>query len=358
MINIAVMGYGTIGAGVAEVLLNNENIISKNAGDKIIIKKILDIKDIKDNNAHLQTKNFDDILNDPDINVVVESIGGTKHSYEFTKKLLQAGKNVVTPNKELVSVHGTELLEIAKNNNVRYMFEASVGGGIPVITPMIDSFAANEITEIHGILNGTTNYILTEMKNGISFDNALQKAQANGYAEANPADDIDGHDACRKICILAALAFGKLISPQKVNTCGIRDITLEDIENIEKNNCTLKLIASAVKLSNGKIYLTVTPRAVKNTNPLYSVNGVYNGILINGNAVGDVMFYGRGAGMYPTSSAVIADIIHIASHKNNQHEQINWTDGNDLFIGELPSDVLSGLNKTIGESLCSIKIKI
>ena len=349
MINIAIMGFGTIGKGVAEILSANNDIIEKKCGNKVNLKRILDVRDIDDKKySALLTRNFEDIESDPEIDIVVETIGGTKFSYGYTKRLLCAKKSVVTSNKELVSIHGAELLAYAAENKVRYMFEASVGGGIPVITPMIDSLAANEITEIHGIINGTTNYILTNMKKGKSFDEALADAQNKGYAELNPAADVDGHDACRKICILAALAFGKMVSPENVKIRGIRDITLKDFNNIDNRTHSLKLIASAVKLDSGEIYINVEPYAVVNTNPLAHIEGVYNGILIRGNAVGDVMFYGSGAGMFPTASAVMADIIHIASHGGKQHEQITWEYAPELYTPNLPDAISQRLRETLG----------
>lgn len=319
MINIAILGYGTVGSGVYDIAVNNESSICKKIGKKIAVKKILDLRDFDDHpHKELFTKNFDDILSDSSISVVVETIGGLEPAYRFTKSALLAGKSVVTSNKELVATHGTELLSIAKDKNVNYLFEASVGGGIPVIRPINNCLAANNITEIFGILNGTTNYILTKMINdGVSFDDALAQAQANGYAERNPAADVEGHDACRKICILASLAFGKAVDASKIHTEGITNITLDDVRVAETLGYVIKLIGYTKNTDNGAV-CRVSPMLVPKSNPLASVEDVFNAIMVRGDMVGDIMFYGRGAGKLPTASAVMADVIDIAKDCANK----------------------------------------
>lgn len=330
---IAIMGFGVVGSGVGEILLKNAESIAEKTGEKIEVSRILDLRDFPDSEFKCFTKDFNDILNDESIETAVEVMGGVKPAYEFTKQLLSAGKNVVTSNKELVATHGAELFEIARKNGVNYMFEASVGGGIPVIKPMVSCLAANEITEISGILNGTTNYILTQMiKNGRSFDEALRGAQENGYAEKNPSADIDGIDACRKIAILASLAFGKGIDCTKIQTRGISGVTLEDVRYADKLGCAVKLIGYARREKDG-VYASVSPMLVKKTDPLAGIDDVFNGIKIKGSFVGDVMFYGRGAGKLPTASAVVADIIDILENRGKDLK-MSWTNGGDYLIAE------------------------
>ena len=313
MTKVAILGFGTVGSGVYEVLETNKSGIEKRAGQPVEVKYILDIRDFSGHPASkLFTKNFDDILNDDEVSVAAEVIGGAKIAYEFTKKLLEAGKSVVTSNKELVATHGAELLEIAEKNGVSYLFEASVGGGIPIIHPIHQCLTANEISEIFGILNGTTNYILTQMiKNGKSFEAALSTAQELGYAEANPTADVEGIDACRKIAILADLAFGKELDPDKIYTEGIKDIELTDVEYAEKLNSVIKLIGYC-RRDGEKVFARVSPMLVPKSSALSSVDDVFNAILVRGNAIGDAMFYGKGAGKLPTASAVVSDIIDAA----------------------------------------------
>ncbi len=320
------MGYGVIGQGCAEVLRRNACVIAENAGEGIELKRILDLRDFPgDANEALVTHDFNDILNDGEISVVIETMGGKGAAYRFTKALLEAGKSVVSSNKELVAYYGDELLSIAEAKGVSYRFEASTGGGIPIITPLSDSLAANDITEIRGIVNGTSNYILTEMQKGGSFEAALREAQAKGYAEADPTADVEGIDACRKICILAAMAFGTLFSPESVETQGISKITPEDIRAAEDAGCAIKLIASAKKDENGRIALSVRPERVPPTDMLYNVSGVYNGISVYGNAVDCVFFYGPGAGSLPTASAVIGDVVRIAKGEGSYKSAGRWT---------------------------------
>ena len=327
MINVAVLGFGTVGSGVVEIINNKD--FSKKTGKDINVKKVLDIRTFEDSPyKDLITADFDSILNDDEISIVVETMGGTNPAYDFTKRSLLAGKSVVTSNKELVATHGTELLKIAKDKNVCYMFEASVGGGIPIIRPLGNCLAANDINWIMGILNGTTNYILTKMINdGDSFENALSDEQAKGYAERNPAADVEGTDACRKIAILASLAFGKFVNSREIPTEGITNISLEDVKNAESIGHSIKLIGQCKKVGD-EVFAKVSPVMLPPSNALSDVEGVFNGILVNGSATGDVMFYGKGAGKMPTASAVVADVIDIVGH--NGLGAPYWEDGGVL----------------------------
>ena len=339
MINIAILGFGVVGSGTAEVLTENKKIIERRLGCEYNIKHILDLRDFPDSPfSPLITHSFDDIINDPDVSIVAEMMGGSHPAYDFTKACLEAGKNVVTSNKEVVSTFGVELCEIAKAHGVRYLFEASVGGGIPVIRPMINDLSSNKINKINGILNGTTNYILTSMKkDGAAFEDALREAQRLGYAEANPSADVDGIDAARKIVILAALASGKLADPKKIPTTGITAITLTDTKIAELFGCSIKLIGHATVTDDGKLTAFVSPRMVPATNPLSTIDDVFNGILVNANMVGDVMFYGPGAGKLPTASAVVADIIDIIANRNTDVKAISFeaaTDADIVDFGE------------------------
>ena len=313
MINIAVIGFGVVGSATYDLATQNAELIGKRVGDSVKVKKIVDILEFKDHPARgLITKNFDDVMNDPTISIVVESIGGVRHAYDFTKRALAGGKNVVTSNKELVAMHGLELADIAKKNNVRYLFEASVGGGIPIIRPIKQCLAANEFQEIYGILNGTTNYILTMMREeGRSFAEALRDAQEKGYAELNPSADVEGYDTARKLSILAWTAFGKLVDIEKIDRKGITGITAEDIKKAKAKGCAIKLIGRA-KLVNGEIRCAVAPEVLPLSDPMALVDGVYNAIVVKGNFIGDAMFYGQGAGGKATASAVMSDVIEIA----------------------------------------------
>ena len=326
MINIAILGFGVVGSGTAEVLTENKAIIEARLGCEYNIRHILDLRDFPESPfASLITHDFNTILNDPEVHVVAEMMGGSHPAYDFTKACLEAGKHVVTSNKEVVSTFGVELCEIARKNGVRYLFEASVGGGIPVIRPMINDLSSNKINKISGILNGTTNYILTSMRdNGASFGDALSVAQKLGYAEANPSADVDGIDAARKITILAALASGKLADPKTIPTQGITAITLTDTKVAQAFGCSVKLIGHASVAEDGKLTAFVSPRMVPATNPLSRIDDVFNGILVNANMVGDVMFYGPGAGKLPTASAVVADIIDIIANRDSDVKPIVW----------------------------------
>ncbi len=327
MIKVAVLGHGVVGSGVVEVIDTNQDYISKNIGEGIEVKRILDLRDFDVPYAEKFTKNYEDILNDEEISVVAEVMGGITPSFDFVKAALERGKSVVTSNKELVAAKGAELLKIAREHDVNFHFEASVGGGIPIIRPLHSCLAANQIQEIAGILNGTTNFILTKMiREQMPFDHALKLAQQLGYAERNPSADVDGHDACRKICILAALAFGKHVYPEYVYTEGITGITLEDVEYADNYGSVIKLIGRAKKLDeNGSLTCTVSPAFLDKSSQLANINDVFNGILVRGNATGDVVFYGKGAGKLPTASAVVADIIDAAKEEKN-NSALYWID--------------------------------
>ena len=334
MVNVAILGFGTVGSGVADVLTQNSGLIDQRADQLIRLKYILDVRDFPDSPYHdLFVKDFSVIEQDPEVNIVVETIGGATIALEFTTRALKAGKSVVTSNKELVATHGYDLLQLAREHGCSYLFEASVGGGIPILRPLTSCLAANELTQITGILNGTTNYILTRMiKAGLTFDQALKEAQANGYAEKDPTADVDGHDACRKICILAALAFGQHVYPEQVPTQGIRNVALEDVAYADSKGYKIKLLGRAIREPEGKVCAFVAPHLVSTDNPLAGVEDVFNAIAVTGNAIGDVMFYGRGAGKLPTASAVVADVIDIAKDlKRDRHNA--WGPGSpDLVV--------------------------
>lgn len=316
--DVAIIGYGVVGSGVAEVIRKNSQSIAARAGEPIRVKKILDIKDIAEGpDRELLTKNPDDVFNDPEISVVVETIGGARIAHEYTKRAFGAKKHVVTSNKELVATHGPELLRMAADNGVSYLFEASVGGGIPIIRPLNQCLAANIINGITGILNGTTNYILTQMRReGRDFTDALKSAQKNGYAEADPTADIEGHDSCRKIAILSSIAYNEFIDYKNIYTEGISKISLADMQYAEEMDSVIKLVAVS-RREGSRIFARVSPAVISKNHPLSGVEDVFNAIVVSGDAIGDAMFYGRGAGKLPTASAVTADIIDIAKHSNS-----------------------------------------
>ncbi len=318
MKKIAILGFGTVGSGVAEVLTKNKDIISKKVGESIEIKYILDLRDFPTSPfGHLVIHDINIILNDPEISIVVEMMGGSHPAYDFSKSCLKAGKNVVTSNKEVVAKYGYDLVNTAKDHGVSYLFEASVGGGIPIIRPICNDLSSNNISEISGILNGTTNFILTKMdKQGTAFSDVLAEAQALGYAEANPTADVDGIDAARKIVILSALTLGKLVNPESIHTEGITKISPTAVKIAKELGYSVKLIGHTKKIHD-KILCMVSPRLVPYQNPLSNVDGVFNGILVCGDMVGEVMFYGPGAGKHPTASAVCADIIDVAINGGN-----------------------------------------
>ncbi|MBQ9919209.1 MAG: homoserine dehydrogenase [Clostridia bacterium] len=332
-VNIAVMGHGVVGSGVVEVLLEHEKNISLKAKSGINVKYILDLRDFPGlDYSDRFIKDFDLILKDDSIKVVVEVMGDLHPAYEFVKASLEAGKSVCTSNKELVAAYGAELLKIASEKNVNFLFEASVGGGIPVLRPIAQCLAANDLYEVFGILNGTTNFILTKMiRENMSFDDALALAQQLGYAERNPSADVDGHDACRKICILASLCFGKHVYPEQVRTEGITKITLSDVAYAEAAGYVIKLIGYAKLLEDGKITADVYPAFVPKNNQLAGVEDVFNAVMVRGDAVGDVLFYGRGAGKLPTASAVVADVIDCVKHLNAR-KYLSWDDGEEGYV--------------------------
>ncbi len=315
MINVAVLGFGTVGSGVVELIDMNKGHIAAKLENELNVKYILDIRDFPDSPYKDKfVKDFSIIENDPEIKVVAEVIGGATFAYDYTVRALKAGKSVVTSNKELVAQKGYELLTLAKENNVNYFFEASVGGGIPLIRPMHRCMAANEITEFYGILNGTTNYILTKMiEENVAFSDALKNAQALGYAEADPTADVEGIDACRKMCILASLAFGHHVYPKDVYAEGITKISLDDVAIADEKGYSIKLIGQGENYGDS-LKVMVAPALVPHTSLLSGVKDVFNSVLIRGNAVGDVFLCGRGAGKLPTASAVVADILDAAKH--------------------------------------------
>ncbi len=315
MVKVAILGYGTVGSGVFEVIRRNRNAILNKIGEEIEVKYVLDLKTFENDPVmEVLTNNYDEIIGDDEIKIVCETMGGVKPAYEFTKRALESGKSVCTSNKELVEKHGPELLKLAKANNCSYLFEASVGGGIPIIRPLRTSLAQEEILSITGILNGTTNYILTKMETeGLAFDAVLKRAQEKGYAERNPDADILGFDACRKIAILTSLAYGKNVDYADITTEGITAITGTDFAYAKKIGATIKLFAKSLK-KDDRYFALVAPFMVTPDNPLYAVNGVFNAILLNCNMGGETMYYGKGAGKLATASAVVADVLDCAKH--------------------------------------------
>ena len=317
MVNIAVMGYGTVGSGVVEVVRTNGARINQRIGDELNIKYVLDLKEfpgdpVQDKIVH----DFETIINDDDIKIVVEVMGGIEPAYTFVKRCLQAGKSVATSNKALVAKHGAELLSIAKDQDINFLFEASVGGGIPIIRPLNSSLTADEIEEITGILNGTTNYMMTKMfYEGADYDEVLKEAQENGFAERNPEADVEGYDACRKIAILSSLISGQQVDFEDIYCEGITEITAEDMKYAKAMGTTIKLLASSKRRGN-RLHAIVAPCMLYPGHPLYNVNGVFNAIFVHGNVLGDAMFYGSGAGKLPTASAVVADVVDAAKHLN------------------------------------------
>lgn len=336
MIKIAVLGYGTVGSGVVEVLEKNREIIAKRAGEEIQVKYVLDRKDFSGTPIeNIIVNDFEQIVQDEEIKIVVEVLGGVEPAYIFVKRSLEAGKSVVTSNKELVAQCGSELLEIAMNNGVNFLFEASVGGGIPIIRSLHQALTGDEIEEITGILNGTTNYMMTKMFNeGAEYDEVLKEAQDKGYAERNPEADVEGHDACRKIAILSSVISGKCVDYKKIYTEGIAEITATDMKYAKKLGRTIKLLASA-KRDGDKISAMVCPCLLNDSHPLYHVDGVFNAVFVRGNMLGDAMFYGSGAGKLPTASAVVGDVVDAAKNMGRTvmpvwtNEKISLTDKAD-----------------------------
>ncbi|MBQ5900591.1 MAG: homoserine dehydrogenase [Clostridia bacterium] len=333
MVDVAIIGHGVVGSGVAEIILNHKDLLTEKAKNEINLKYILDIRDFENvPYADKFTKDFNDILNDDDVRVVIETAGGATFAYDYVKACLLKGKSVVTSNKELVAAKGAELLKIAMDNNINFLFEASVGGGIPVLRPIAQCLAANDLTEITGILNGTTNFILTKMiKDNMQFSDALSMAQRLGYAERDPSADIDGHDAARKICILASLAFGKHVYPDQIKTDGIRGMLLSDIALNSNMGYVTKLVGNAKVLENGKITAAVSPAVIKKSDIISSTEDVFNIIKVRGDAIGDVAFYGRGAGKLPTASAVVADVLDCVKHLHAR-KYLFWDEGDKDYV--------------------------
>ena len=326
MINIAVLGYGTVGSGVVEVIRTNHELINKRAGEEIKIKYVLDLREFPgDPVEEILVHDFEQIVNDPEVKIVVEVMGGTGAAYTFTKRALEAGKSVCTSNKALVAQYGPELMEIAKEKKINFLFEASCGGGIPIIRAINGSLTADEIDEVSGILNGTTNYMLDKMiTEGADFNTVLKEAQEKGYAEADPTADVEGQDACRKIAILSSLAYGKFLNFENVYTEGITKITPEDMEYAREMGRSIKLLGTSKKLGDDSFYALVAPFLVGQDNPLYGVKGVFNSIFVHGNMLGDAMFYGSGAGKLPTASAVVADVVEASRHLHDTIP-VNWS---------------------------------
>ena len=330
MVNIAVMGHGVVGSGVVEVILSHKEGVLRHAHEELNIKYVLDLKEFPDSPvADRFTKNFEDIIGDDSVQIVVEVMGGLNPAFDFVKRCLTAGKSVVTSNKELVAAKGAELLAIAKEHNVNFMFEASVGGGIPIIRPIYQCLAANNVLEIAGILNGTTNFILTKMiDDHMSFPDALALAQKLGYAERNPSADVDGHAACRKICILAALAFGKHVLSGAGAYGRYFSLTLADVAYANAWGGEIKLIGNVKRMENDRIQIIVCPMLVPNSNLMANIDDVFNGIMVKGDATDEVLFYGKGAGKLPTASAVVADVIDCMKHVEAR-KYLFWKDNAD-----------------------------
>ena len=347
MLNVAVLGFGTVGSGVVEVLTMNKDIMTKKVGQEVNVKYILDTREFPGNPFEDKiVHDFSMIENDQDVQLVAECIGGATIAYEFVKKCLLSGKHVATSNKELVAVKGYELLQIAKEKNVNFFFEASVGGGIPVLRPLAFDLAGNEITEVAGIMNGTTNYILTKMLGeGAAFQDVLKDAQAKGYAEANPAADVEGLDACRKTCILSALSFGFHVYPDMVPTEGITKISEEDVAIAASANMKIKLLGRTIRTADGKVCAFVAPNFIPMSCPLAHVDDVFNGILVRGNAINEAMFYGPGAGKLPTASAVVGDLIDAAWHLDARRD-LDWVDADESKMANVRDVKLSYIIRT------------
>ncbi len=333
MAKIAIIGHGVVGSGVAELLIQHADTIRGRAREELDVSRILDLRSFPDlPYADRFTTDFEQIVNDPEISIVAEAMGGLHPAYEFVSRCLEAGKSVVTSNKELVAEKGAALLALAKAHKVNFLFEASVGGGIPVLHPMMQCLAANRFSEISGILNGTTNFILTKMiREHMTFADALALAQQLGYAERNPAADVEGIDACRKICILASIAFGHHIYPKFVHTEGITQIALADVAYADRAGYAVKLIGHADRQPDGRVNALVAPFLIPHGNPLSVVDDVFNAIMVTGDATGDVLFYGKGAGKLPTASAVVSDIIECAKHPQGC-DYADWTDGDGSMV--------------------------
>ena len=345
-VNVAILGFGTVGSGIYEILKESREHIAKKTGEEINVKYILDVRDFSSHpDAHLFVNDINVILNDESVDAVCEVIGGVEPSLTFSMEALKRGKSVITSNKELVAKHGTSLMKTAKENGAIYLFEAAVGGGIPLKRPIYRCLAGNRITKIMGILNGTTNYILTKMfDEGQSFEEALSDAQAKGYAERNPAADVEGHDTCRKIAILSSLVYGKNINSDLIETEGITNIDAIDVQYAEMAGGVIKLVGYS-EIDEKNVYARVSPMLLSNENPLSSAKDVFNAALVTGDSVGDVMLYGRGAGKLPTASAVVGDIIDICMNKN---AFMSWDDGAESDV-DLSGDKKCGLFVRVSE---------
>ena len=356
MVKMAVIGFGNIGGGLVELVENNREIIKKDLGTELEIKYIVDIRDFTGHPLESKiVKDFNVVLNDPEVSIVAEMIGGSHPAFDFSIAALNAGKHVVSSNKEVVANFGEVLLAAAKANGVAYHFEAAVGGAIPIIRPMRESLSSDNILSVNGILNGTTNYILTQMLvNNVSFEDALKTAQQLGYAEADPSADVDGIDACRKICILAALAYGTVYPSDLVSTEGIRNISSRDASDAAKLGASIKLIGHCEKTEDGKVLLCVCPRIIPASVPLYSVSDVFNGIMVSGEAVGDLMFYGRGAGRIPTAGAVLADIVEVVKHMSSaQLPPAEWVRGDASTLADVKAAPCGFYCRVKGEKIPS-----
>lgn len=340
MINVAVLGYGTVGSGVVEVINTNHESINKRAGQEINVKYVLDLRKFPgDPVEKILVHDYEQIVNDPEVDIVVEVMGGVEPAYTFVKKALLAGKNVCTSNKALVADKGRELMDIAREKSINFLFEASCGGGIPIIRVINSSLTGDEIDEVTGILNGTTNYMLYKMSTeGCEFDTVLKEAQQKGYAEADPTADVEGYDACRKIAILSSLAYSEYFDYKDIYTEGITKITPEDMEYAAKLGRTIKLLGTSRRNADGTCYAMVAPFLIGRDSPLYSVNDVFNAVFVHGNMLGDAMFYGSGAGKLPTASAVVGDIVDAAKHL---HTNI-FTNWNSTPAKLRPLDQVSG----------------
>ena len=344
---IAVLGFGTVGSGIYDICENNREKIISDFGEGIEIKHILDLRSFPDHPlCDRVTQDIDKILSDPEVETVCETMGGVDFAYEVSMKALRAGKNVVTSNKAVVAAKGPDLLKTATENNVRYLFEASVGGGIPIIRPLRDSLCGNVVTEIDGILNGTCNYIMTGMQTG-RFDDmagAIKNAQELGYAEKDPTEDVEAIDAARKICILAACVTGKLVPYEKIIRKGITGVTKADTEKAAAGDCSVKLIGRFIRDEDGKLYISVCPSFVSNSEPLAHVSGVYNAVLVRGNAVENLMFYGSGAGKLPTASAVVADICETVKYRGKDPDNYSFEYAPDALSFALPKHSLKSIS--------------
>lgn len=360
MINVAILGYGTVGSGVFKIINENNSHISRRAGDDVKVKYVLDLRDFPgDPVEDVLVHDVDIIMNDDEVDVVVEVMGGVEPAYTFVKKALERGKSACTSNKELVAKHGAELLEIARENNVNFFFEASVGGGIPIIRPLIECLTVDHVEQIQGIMNGTTNYILTKMEDeGSDFDTVLKDAQDKGYAERNPEADIEGYDACRKIAILTSLAYEKQVDFEDIYTEGITKITTADFDYMKKIGATIKLLGTSRKV-DGVTYSMVAPFVLYSDNPLYNVKDVFNAILVKGDMLGEVMFYGKGAGSLPTASAVVSDVVD-AVKRQGYTARVFWSDVKRTLGGvdAFKTPYFVRVKPQAGEDIASLKNRV